>query len=402
MGDGAKGTVTSLDALFPAEEASRAARRVEEAISERRGELRRLRGFAADNAALVSLVQKLPDELSHDIMVPFGGAAFFPGRLIHTNEFMVLLGEGYYAERTAKQTAEILRRRGKDLEAQIESLKATMLDLEAEAKFFNSTAAEAAEGLVEIREDYVEENQEKVSEPGSPSSKHEDSLDKPNDKDEEYARIMARLDELEKEESEAESELEKEESVAESASRDDEEEDDAGDVDAAPSDEDEDEDEVEDAVGSDEDEDVSEDDTWGNKETKSVLQKTRVQEMLDLTAAKPPADYKQVHEKAPIVETKVQSAAKAVSFNLDNEQSHGQQKPHPLPPESRYSAQRTGTSSQIQNISSAGRKAFTGSVIEHDHCLPPIQSPNITSLEQPSSSNPSKRVSRFKMQKGNR
>lgn len=56
----------------------------------------------------------------------------------------MLLGEGYYAERTAKQTAEILRRRGKDLEAQIESLKATMLDLEAEAKFFNSTAAEAA------------------------------------------------------------------------------------------------------------------------------------------------------------------------------------------------------------------------------------------------------------------
>lgn len=56
----------------------------------------------------------------------------------------MLLGEGYYAERTAKQTAEILRRRGKDLEAQIESLKAAMLDLEAEAKFFNSTAAEAA------------------------------------------------------------------------------------------------------------------------------------------------------------------------------------------------------------------------------------------------------------------
>lgn len=56
----------------------------------------------------------------------------------------MLLGEGYYAERTAKQTMEILQRRGKALEGQVESLKATMVDLEAEAKFFDSTAAEAA------------------------------------------------------------------------------------------------------------------------------------------------------------------------------------------------------------------------------------------------------------------
>lgn len=46
-------------------------------------------------------------------------------------------------ERTAKQTTDILHRRGKALEAQVEALKAMMLDLEAEAKFFNSTAEEA-------------------------------------------------------------------------------------------------------------------------------------------------------------------------------------------------------------------------------------------------------------------
>jgi unconventional prefoldin RPB5 interactor 1 len=56
----------------------------------------------------------------------------------------VLLGESYYAERSAKQTVEILQRRGKTLEAQIESLKAIISDLEAEAKFFSSTATEAA------------------------------------------------------------------------------------------------------------------------------------------------------------------------------------------------------------------------------------------------------------------
>lgn len=56
----------------------------------------------------------------------------------------MLLGEGYYAERSAKQTVEILLRRGKSLEDQIDFLKATISDLEAEAKFFSSTATEAA------------------------------------------------------------------------------------------------------------------------------------------------------------------------------------------------------------------------------------------------------------------
>lgn len=57
---------------------------------------------------------------------------------------MVLLGEGYFAERTSKQTVEILKRRGKVLESQVESLKAIMRDLKAETSFFDSTASEAA------------------------------------------------------------------------------------------------------------------------------------------------------------------------------------------------------------------------------------------------------------------
>ena len=56
----------------------------------------------------------------------------------------VLLGEGYYAERTSKQTVEILNRRGKVLDSQVDSLKAMLQDLKAEASFFNATAAEAA------------------------------------------------------------------------------------------------------------------------------------------------------------------------------------------------------------------------------------------------------------------
>ncbi|KAG4396052.1 hypothetical protein GLYMA_19G101401v4 [Glycine max] len=43
-------------------------------------------------------------------MVPFGKATFFPGRLIHTNEFLVLLGEGIMVGLpSGENTEKILR-----------------------------------------------------------------------------------------------------------------------------------------------------------------------------------------------------------------------------------------------------------------------------------------------------
>lgn len=59
----------------------------------------------------------------------------------------VLLGEGYYADRTSKQTVEILKRRSKALDSQVDSLKAMMDDLKAQASFFDATASEAAVSL---------------------------------------------------------------------------------------------------------------------------------------------------------------------------------------------------------------------------------------------------------------
>ncbi|KOM50230.1 hypothetical protein LR48_Vigan08g105700 [Vigna angularis] len=192
-----KGTVTSLASLFPVEEAQKAAKRVEDAIADNRGELDRVRGFIADNNNLVNLVHKLPEELSHDIMVPFGKAAFFPGRLIHTNEFLVLLGEGYYAERTSKQTVEILQRRGKSMDSQVDSLEANIKDLEAEASFFNATASQVAVRVhffVLFFTLMISKLQQDAPHLGNAT---------PNDG--EYERMLAIMDELEKEELAAES-----------------------------------------------------------------------------------------------------------------------------------------------------------------------------------------------------
>ena len=40
-----------------------------------------------------------------------GKKAFMPGQLIHTNEILVLLGDNWFAERSAKQACEIINRR---------------------------------------------------------------------------------------------------------------------------------------------------------------------------------------------------------------------------------------------------------------------------------------------------
>jgi unconventional prefoldin RPB5 interactor 1 len=37
--------------------------------------------------------------------------AFMPGKIVHTNEVLVLLGDNWFVERSAKQATEIVERR---------------------------------------------------------------------------------------------------------------------------------------------------------------------------------------------------------------------------------------------------------------------------------------------------
>merc|ERR1719445_109051 len=54
----------------------------------------------------------ITDKTHYNVMVPFGGKkAFFEGQLVHTNEIMVLLGDNWFVERSAKEAAEICDRR---------------------------------------------------------------------------------------------------------------------------------------------------------------------------------------------------------------------------------------------------------------------------------------------------
>ena len=60
----------------------------------------------------------------------------------------VLLGESYYAECSAKQTVEILDRRGKLLNSRIDDVKSQLADLDMESRFFSETLAEASVSML--------------------------------------------------------------------------------------------------------------------------------------------------------------------------------------------------------------------------------------------------------------
>ncbi|CAN7038810.1 unnamed protein product [Brassica oleracea var. botrytis] len=344
-----KGTVTPLASLFSEQEARKAASYVEERIREKREEMNRLQGFVDENDNLISLVKKLPEKLHHNIMVPFGKIAFFPGRLIHTNECLVFLGENYYTDRTSKQTVDVLRRRDKTLQSQIHSLKAEIDDFQTEASFFANTASEAAEGVLEIREEYEEEEEEDSGTVLQRGVEKEASgvtggeAGEGEDKDDEFARIMSRLNELEMEEEQEEGEDGDDGSVEEREL------------------------DVVKGLG-----DKTDDNGIGYEE--SVLEKPQYLQKEDQPRGGIPQQNAETWRDF--------QATSAVSRSKASSSVVGPQKiESPIQkPEAKFDT----------------NKAFTGLIVEHTHNL---ETNTHGKMQQPSGSQPSKPVSRFKAQR---
>lgn len=373
-----KGTVTPLASALPPEEARKAVKKVVEAIADKQGELDHLHRFVTDNANIINLVKRLPDELHHDIMVPFGKAAFFPGRLIHTNEFLVLLGEGYYAERTSKQTIDILRRRGKTLDSQVDALKGMMKDLQLEASFFNSTADEAEEGLMEIREEYIEEDPEenilKTDVEDVPKKARMDELTRDEQKyahtdDKEFAKMMAKLDELEREE--------EEEEAATAAS-------------AAATVDDDDEEELAQRI-SGLSEWVSDDQINSCRE--KVAEKLKIGSSSGLQSSLKVGES--TSKKDSLHSMKERSAEKMDT--LASQVNMGIQTAPKSITKASLETSKPDAVPKISRPNTDSLKAFSGSIIEHSDNLP--TNPTQKTPSQPSSSQSSKPVSRFKMQR---
>jgi len=74
--------------------------------------MEQLEKFKSDYAKLDDQIRTLPNNLSYQVMVPFGdGVGFMPGKIKNTNHIYVLLGDDNFALRTASQARGILARR---------------------------------------------------------------------------------------------------------------------------------------------------------------------------------------------------------------------------------------------------------------------------------------------------
>ncbi|KAI8985309.1 hypothetical protein BDB01DRAFT_896422 [Pilobolus umbonatus] len=130
----------------------------------------RLTHYKRDYEALEQQLTSLPDTTSKQAMIPIGKVAFMPGKLIHTNEILVLLGDKYYAERSAKQALDIIQRRKQFVDSQlkavddeIKSMK-TKNDVIEKGAFPTIDNQMNEEGLpiIEIREEIKEEKKKPV------------------------------------------------------------------------------------------------------------------------------------------------------------------------------------------------------------------------------------------------
>ncbi|XP_068058684.1 unconventional prefoldin RPB5 interactor 1 isoform X3 [Anomalospiza imberbis] len=114
----------------------------------------------SDYEALQERLQTLPDKLSYDVMVPFGPLAFMPGKLVHTNEITVLLGDNWFSKCSAKQAIELVEHRKKHVRKALDDLQKVMKNFESRAEFTEDLQkmSDAAGEYVDIREEIEDDN----------------------------------------------------------------------------------------------------------------------------------------------------------------------------------------------------------------------------------------------------
>ncbi|XP_043493148.1 unconventional prefoldin RPB5 interactor-like protein [Polistes fuscatus] len=78
---------------------------------------------------VIEALEKLPLELSINCMVPVGKRAFMKGKLIHTNEVLACIGDGYFAKYSAAKAIALCNRR-------IQSTDEMLTNLEKERNLY--------------------------------------------------------------------------------------------------------------------------------------------------------------------------------------------------------------------------------------------------------------------------
>ncbi|GAB1599015.1 unconventional prefoldin RPB5 interactor-like [Argonauta hians] len=133
----------------------------EQAIRISNDQMHKWNKLKSDYEILSRRLVTLPDKTTHEVMVPIGQKAFMPGQLVHTNEILVLLGDNWFTERSAKQASNVVKRRIKSIDTQIEELELQRNLIVNRTGFTEElkVLSEGKDGVVDINEKYEEEKE---------------------------------------------------------------------------------------------------------------------------------------------------------------------------------------------------------------------------------------------------
>ncbi|XP_037001089.2 unconventional prefoldin RPB5 interactor 1 [Artibeus jamaicensis] len=151
--------LAAAEALAPAPlrapEVARLREEQEKVVASCRESVQHWKKVDDDYCALQERLGTLPDKLSYNVMVPFGPFAFMPGKLVHTNEVTVLLGDNWFAKCSAKQAVGLVEHRKAHVRRTIEDLKKVMQNFESRVEFTEDLQkmSDAAGDIVDIREE---------------------------------------------------------------------------------------------------------------------------------------------------------------------------------------------------------------------------------------------------------
>ncbi|KAJ2082225.1 uri1, prefoldin-like chaperone [Coemansia sp. RSA 988] len=124
--------------------------------------LRQYDEYKEEYKGLQQTLRELPNEVEYDAMVPVGPLAFFPGKIIDTNEILVLLGDNWFVTRSAKEAADISKRREDFVDTKVVALRKELEDLNKRKELAASNFDIAQVLGAEIGGDIVNEEGEKV------------------------------------------------------------------------------------------------------------------------------------------------------------------------------------------------------------------------------------------------
>jgi len=169
---------------------------VRQAMASERERLQTLRTYEDECDRLIDLVQDLPKRTSWKAAIPFGSKAFFLGRIVHTNELLVHLGDEYFVDRSAFETVQIIQKRKEFAHNNAAEIEGIVRELEARERVITGKGG-GDDAPFEIREEYDEELHAKPQVQKKSVTFAQDVREDMEEVDLEHEQLMRRLEELE-------------------------------------------------------------------------------------------------------------------------------------------------------------------------------------------------------------